>query len=218
MKVIKQSILWDGIDYPVFSPVVDGKTVKLKSGITCWWNPGDVGLRQRRTPIRSVLLHHTAGEGNGTAIYKTLVRRKLSVHFTVDADGVVTQHMDIGLCAFHAGKANDFTVGIEITNRGVYPSLPHKPRDVYHDQVRGHARKFLKFHPVQVNAVKVLTKDLCELLSLPYAFPLSRGGKPSRDTLTYKEFSEWNGMLCHLHVSDKKVDASPHIMDELVGV
>lgn len=216
MSVIKQSIVYSGTEYPCSSSVVDGRTMKLKSGITCWWNDGDAGTRKRPGAITSIVLHHTAGEGDGSAIFKTLIRRKLGVHFTINRDGVIIQHADLETATFHAGLANNFSVGIEIASRGVAPSLPGKKREEYDDEVRGRKRRFLRFYDSQTEATRSLCKDLCTLLNLPFTFPMD-GKRVSRETLTKAELTAHKGLLGHLHISARKIDPSPHLLDDMVN-
>ncbi|MEO0588021.1 MAG: N-acetylmuramoyl-L-alanine amidase [Planctomycetota bacterium] len=47
--------------------------------------------------------------------------RCLSVHFMLDTDGVIYQTLDVQERAWHAGHANDRSVGIEIAHIGAYP-------------------------------------------------------------------------------------------------
>lgn len=47
--------------------------------------------------------------------------RGLSVHFLLDVDGTIYQTLDVKERAWHAGPANDRSVGIEIANIGAYP-------------------------------------------------------------------------------------------------
>jgi len=47
--------------------------------------------------------------------------RGLSVHFMLDVDGTIYQTLDLKERAWHAGTANDRSVGIEIANIGAYP-------------------------------------------------------------------------------------------------
>ncbi len=47
--------------------------------------------------------------------------RTLSVHFMLDIDGTIYQTLDLKERAWHAGKSNDRSVGIEIANMGAYP-------------------------------------------------------------------------------------------------
>lgn len=48
--------------------------------------------------------------------------RGLSVHFMLDVDGTIYQTLDVKERAWHAGPANDRSVGIEIANIGAYTS------------------------------------------------------------------------------------------------
>lgn len=50
-------------------------------------------------------------------------RRGLSVHFMLDLDGTVYQTLDLKERAWHAGTANDRSVGIEIANIGAYSNM-----------------------------------------------------------------------------------------------
>lgn len=47
-------------------------------------------------------------------------RRGLSVHFMLDLDGTIYQTLDLKERAWHAGTANDRSVGVEIANIGAY--------------------------------------------------------------------------------------------------
>lgn len=49
--------------------------------------------------------------------------RGLSVHFMLDVDGTIYQTLDVKERAWHAGEANDRSVGIEIANIGAYPDM-----------------------------------------------------------------------------------------------
>jgi len=48
-------------------------------------------------------------------------RRGLSVHFMLDLDGTIYQTLDLKERAWHAGTANNQSIGIEIANMGAYP-------------------------------------------------------------------------------------------------
>jgi N-acetyl-anhydromuramyl-L-alanine amidase AmpD len=50
--------------------------------------------------------------------------RGLSVHFMLDVDGTIYQTLDVKERAWHATKANDRSVGIEIANIGCYRVRP----------------------------------------------------------------------------------------------
>ena len=58
--------------------------------------------------------------------------RGLSVHFMLDADGTIYQTLDLKERAWHAGKANDRSIGIEIANMGAYPLDDDKVLDKWY--------------------------------------------------------------------------------------
>ena len=49
--------------------------------------------------------------------------RGLSVHFMLDLDGTIYQTLDLKERAWHAGTANDRSVGVEIANIGAYTDM-----------------------------------------------------------------------------------------------
>lgn len=59
--------------------------------------------------------------GTSRQCFKVLQDREdLSVHFLLDADGVIYQTLDLKERAFHATTSNDRYIGIEIANIGAY--------------------------------------------------------------------------------------------------
>lgn len=59
-------------------------------------------------------------------------QRGLSVHFMLDLDGTIYQTLDVKERAWHATKANDRSVGIEIANMGAYSSREQDPFDQWY--------------------------------------------------------------------------------------
>ena len=55
--------------------------------------------------------------------------RGLSVHFMIDIDGTIYQTLDVQERAWHAGTANDRSVGVEIANMGAYGESEDDPFD-----------------------------------------------------------------------------------------
>jgi N-acetyl-anhydromuramyl-L-alanine amidase AmpD len=49
--------------------------------------------------------------------------RGLSVHFLLDVDGTIYQTLDLKERAWHAGSANDRSIGVEIANIGAYEDM-----------------------------------------------------------------------------------------------
>ena len=203
--------------FPVSVPVVCGRDIPRKLGGTYWWEMPSRHLRARRDDIRAIVLHHTAGEGNGTGIFNTLVKRRLSVHFTIDSDGRIIQHADMADVTFHGGETNEWSVGIEITNRGVPPCLPRAPRDIVQCSVHGKTRPMLRFYDVQVEAARALVRDLCELHQLPFDVPRDSSGEIITTVLPPERLATYRGILGHLHFKHTKIDPVPHIFGDIVG-
>ena len=60
--------------------------------------------------------------GTSGRCFDVLRKRGLAVQFMLDLDGTIYQTVDLKECAWHATKANDRSVGIEIANMGAYPT------------------------------------------------------------------------------------------------
>jgi N-acetyl-anhydromuramyl-L-alanine amidase AmpD len=56
--------------------------------------------------------------GLSRTCFKILQERKLSVHFLLDLDGTLYQTLDLRDTAWHATKANDRSIGVEIAHIG----------------------------------------------------------------------------------------------------
>jgi hypothetical protein len=211
----KTALLYKGAAFPTSVPVVHGGDIKRAAGGTCWWKLPSKHLRTRRDEIRAIVLHHTAGEGNGTAVFNTLVKRGLSVHFTIDANGRVIQHADVHDVTFHAGDANGWSVGIEVVNRGIPPELPRAKRDIITQTVHGKKRPMLAFYPEQIIATRYLVHDLCSLLQLPVSVPLTSDGVMWTTVLPSAVLAAHRGVLGHFHLTAKKIDPVPHLLEAM---
>lgn len=189
-----------------------------------WWDADDPGARNRIEPIRALVVHHTAGEGDVEQVYRTLRNSKnragrpspLSVHFIIDG-GSIYQMADIATVTQHAGTANGWSVGVEICSRGTAPNLPAHSRPEYSDTAHGRRLDFLRFTSDEVRAAKALCRVFCELTGLPHTFPIEDGTSAMvrRGELSAKELRNWHGLLGHMHITSRKFDPSPHIMDDI---
>lgn len=73
-----------------------------------------------RDQITQFVLHYDA-VGSSTRCFRALHdNRGLSVHFMIDLDGTIYQTLDVRERAFHAGDANDHSIGVEIASVGAY--------------------------------------------------------------------------------------------------
>jgi N-acetyl-anhydromuramyl-L-alanine amidase AmpD len=83
-------------------------------------------LNNLRQQIDQFVIHYDVC-GTSRACFRVLQdMRTLSVPFMLDVDGTIYQTLDLKERAWHAGEANDRSVGIEIAHMGAYP----KPADI----------------------------------------------------------------------------------------
>jgi len=81
----------------------------------------DWTLESLRNKVDQFVIHYDAA-GTSENCFRILhERRGLSVHFLLDIDGTIYQTLDLKERAWHATKANDRSIGIEIANIGAYP-------------------------------------------------------------------------------------------------
>jgi hypothetical protein len=77
-------------------------------------------LERLRKHVDLFVMHYDVC-GTSRQCFKVLHdRRNLSVHFMLDIDGTIYQSLDLKERAWHAGIANDRSIGIEIANIGAY--------------------------------------------------------------------------------------------------
>lgn len=90
---------------------------------------GGWSLDLLREHVDQFVIHYDVC-GTSRACFRVLHdMRGLSVHFMLDIDGTIYQTLDVKERAWHAGPANDRSVGIEIANIGAYPpGNPTLPR------------------------------------------------------------------------------------------
>lgn len=117
--------------------------------------------------ISQIMIHHTGGDGNGAGrVFDTLHnQRGLSVHFVIDDDGRVWQFLDCEEKAWHGGKHNDISVGIEcnlypLTDKrpdyyspercAKFGNLPHEIRE---EEIHGRKLRVFCFTDPQVEAL-----------------------------------------------------------------
>lgn len=86
-------------------------------------------LEQLQQTVDQFVIHYDAA-GTARRCFDILHdHRHLSVHFLLDIDGTIYQTLDLKERAWHAGTANDRSVGIEIANIGAYGENETKPWD-----------------------------------------------------------------------------------------
>lgn len=205
----------------------DRKTGKKKTKIVKgkryggrWPNPG-----RKLTAITQFMVHHTGGFLPGVCFGTLHNERRLSVHFILDDKGVIYQTLDCKEIAWHGGKQNRRSIGVECclypkawSNPGAYSEkrcerLGLAEHDVGQSYIQGKDRMVFLMPDEQAENLAFLiagtwfARDcLAGRVDTAPVFPSFAAGNPDMD---YKpEHKEHVGLVMHSNVSTKKWDAA----------
>lgn len=175
--------------------------------------------RREQGVIRQIVHHWTGGEGTERAVFNTLVRRGLGIHFFNRFDGVIFQYCDPAelICA-HASALNTLSIGIENQNRGWPKGSSARmrakyPRGMFRDRIKGREVAMCSFFPEQLDSASLLTETLLDFFDIEPVIPgnpeiLEHAAGPVsgavlRDTIPREWNDEFEGVLGHYHASKK---------------
>ena len=153
---------------------------------------------------------------SATQCQKVLDKRGISVHFLIDNDGTIYQTLDMQHAAFHAGKVNRKSVGVEISNafytkyQDTYVRRGFGERPLI-DDARVHfseIQPFLGFYPVQIEALKALWSAVHNACDVPLETPLNQFGKTSTVYEQQWTYGKERGFVSHYHVDKRKIDCA----------
>ena len=163
-----------------------------------------------REPPPWLVGHWTGGERGPSAIYRVLRGRGLSVHWTMSLDGDLVEHAPLTARCAHAGSVGNRGLGIEIASCGLPRKDGTSPRPFDVVEIHGRPVRAVRFTDAQ------LTRwvELAEWCAATYGWP--RQVPDCLRQLTPREVARWRGVLEHLHLSRRKVDAGGHLTRALV--
>ena len=169
------------------------------------WDVADL-----RKVVRQIVVHYDAA-GTSARCFEVLHDiRGLSAHFLLDTDGTIYQTLDVKERAWHAGSANNVSIGIEIANRGAYAE---KSSAGDAPLVGGRIHDTTLYQQPFTDAQYAALSKLCVALQrvLPRIrreFPRTADGAVVKTVLPRKG-AGFAGILGHYHVTRGKVDPGP---------
>ncbi|MHC4937564.1 MAG: N-acetylmuramoyl-L-alanine amidase [Planctomycetota bacterium] len=163
-------------------------------------------LEDLQRVVRQVVVHYDAA-GTSARCFEILHDiRGLSSHFMLDTDGTIYQTLDLKERAWHAGKANDVSVGIEIANLGAYPDSSKGPVE---GRIQGGVLYQWPFTDAQYESLARLCATLARVLPrIRLEFPRDARGAVIPHVLD-DEGRSFAGILGHYHLTKAKVDPGP---------
>jgi len=155
----------------------------------------------RKSPVSAVCLHWGGLDAKHCFNVFSSDSRDVSSHFLIGVENgvcVVYQVLDLKHRAWHAGKVNDFTIGIDICQQPQLKwnkryNLPTKMNPTH----RGD-REVLTLDPVLAEGANAFIKDLMNALDLPIVCP------PTHDVHDVTDYT----LFGHHHVSKRKWDVA----------
>lgn len=206
--------------------IVGEKTIRiLDVNVRTWhqtglqFRAGEGFNRRRHTDINLMVWHWTGGEGEPPEVFGTLQKRELGVEFSISRIGEIWQFCDpLIVDTADAGGVNARSVGCEMVCYGVPSALtlwrpPRQGRDreIYEDEINGKRYKIGWFYPAQLRAALALADALAE--GLPHIE--RRVPETSPRVLLPTELKNFAGHLGHYHISQRKQDPGPRLIEHL---
>lgn len=186
------------------------------------FHAGDGYNKRRVQPIDLMVWHWTGGEQDPIAMAEVLRARKLGVEFSVSRSGTIYQFCDPQeVDTADAGYVNSRSIGCEIVCYG-YRSvwdLRHafgvpklgQDREMYSAVTHGKQVETAKFYPVQVHAALALA----EVVSAAIPTVRRQVPSPAANMMTPAQIFTFSGHIGHFHLTDKKRDCGPYLIDQL---
>lgn len=174
---------------------------------------------RRRTGIASVCMHWGGLDARHCYRVFSTRARKVSSHFLIgleDGECVVYQVLDLQHKAWHAGKYNEGSIGVDICQQPSEKYLSYYQERGYDvslvDNVttRGPS-KHVSLDPRIREGVRVFIRDLCQAMNFDFSIP-------DDASKFYGVGAKSYSVYCHSMVSKKKWDIAPWFDECIRGV
>jgi hypothetical protein len=147
---------------------------------------------------------------------KVLGKRGLSVHFCIDNDGTIYQLLDTNHIAYHAGKHNTNSIGVEISNAYytryqdwyVRKGFGERPMMEGVECQGSKLEPFLGFYDVQIQALTALYEAIHKGLGIDLKCPTDDNGNTLTKVSSAAAANRFNGFVSHYHLTRKKIDCA----------
>ena len=148
---------------------------------------------------------------SSASCFSVLEKRNLSVHFGLDNDGCIHQWLDTQHVAYHAGRLNVCSIGVEVSSayslkyQSWYERNAFGKRPIWTD-VKVHGKTlspFLGFYDHQIEALAALWEAVSHATGIPLELPATENAVDP--AVQDRSFS---GFCNHYHATARKIDAA----------
>ena len=189
--------------------LIDGEQVDVDCKVKIDLLPKNCYRTWRRKRKPNMIVTHWDATTSAEKCKRVLQARKISSHFCIDNDGTIYQYVDTNHTAWHAGKVNKNSIGVDFTNAyymkySNYYKKNHGERPVCRDSVI-HGVKLkphLGYYPEQLKAYKKLIKVLCKHYGIMLQTP------PVDEVYELAADGKYDGIVCHYHLTRNKIDCA----------
>lgn len=182
---------------------------------------GDTDFRDRKATPYQIVAHYDVSY-SARATENILENRGYSTHFIIDGDehGTIFQcHNPATRVAFHAGSANENSIGIDLNNPAATKYLEGdkqrrgRAREIIKEEVHGYEVERLSYFPEQIEAFRRLLDYLLAIFDIPEEYPTDENGDPVIGR--YEDSLDFKGVIGHYHLTEDKTDPSPLNWEEV---
>ena len=190
--------------------LINGKRVDIDWDVKIDLMPSSCYKTYRKDRKPNMIVTHWDATTSAEKCKRVLQARKISTHFCIDNDGVIHQYVDTNNVAWHAGRVNNYSVGIDFSNayytkyNSWYEKNGFGKRPILRDS-RVHGIKLkphLGYYKIQLEAYKKLIATLCNHYDIPLQTPLIDG------VVQEAARGKYNGIVSHYHLTRKKIDCA----------
>lgn len=198
----------------------DGREVPIYwEKVILWTEEGAYGSRKgnytnrmgKPTRQPKMFVTHWDAALSSKSCAQILWKRGLSIHFCIGSKGEIWQLLDTQNIAWHAGKANSHSIGVEVCDpyylkyNEYYKKRGLPERPIWSGKyVHGKKLKpFLGFTDKQIDALAALWEATSRACGIPLETPPGAAGvHPAAAE------NKYNGYVCHYHLTSRKIDCA----------
>lgn len=207
--------------------LVNGQKVNIDWDVSIDLMPHGCYRKERRERKPNMIVTHWDATTSAAKCKRVLQARNISTHFCIDNDGIIHQYVDTNNTAWHAGRVNKKSIGVDFSNAyymkyaSYYKKKGLGKRPVCKNSVVHGVRlkPHLGYYKVQIEAYKKLTKLLCDHYDIRLDTPRTKEGGLYTGVVKEVSRGTYDGVVCHYHITRGKIDCAgldlADIIDEL---
>ena len=180
--------------------------------------------KSKRSP--TMIVTHWDATLSASMCKRILEKKGISTHFVIDNDGTIVQLLDCNHAGWHAGnrRVNNASIGIDFSNafytkyNKVYSRRGFGLRPILDNSIV-HGVKLkphLGYYDRQLKAYKILLDFLHNEYGIPMECPTDENGDLITRVHPESKRAKFKGVICHYHISRKKIDTAGLELDDIV--